>query len=202
MRATWIALGVILGMSLLGAYLLGKALERAKPKPSLAPRGARVLSERRLSDDQRVVTWEIGGHPEEPTLGIYGLTLVEGQTQLYTRRAKSGAQGIRVESGDFSGDGRQDVLYFTDTDGSAGCGTYRALVTGPGSARLVLTRFLCADRGGMSVRSPNLVARVFEGKDPKTIGLAHCCYRFVRTTARRWNGRRFVVVRDVRRRNR
>jgi hypothetical protein len=52
MRATWIALAVPLGTSLVGALLLGRALEKAKTKQSLAPRGATVLAERRLSDDR------------------------------------------------------------------------------------------------------------------------------------------------------
>jgi hypothetical protein len=196
MRVTWIALTAILGMSLLGAYLLGRALEKAKPKPSLAPRGAHVLAVRPLSDDQRVISWRIGGHPEEPSSGLYGVTVVEGQTRLYTLRAPRYAQGIRVQTGDLSGDGRRDVLLFTDTDGSGGCGTYRAVVTGPGSARKVFLRFLCSDRGSIQLSRAGLLSRVGEQKDPKTRGLAHCCFLYVRTTVQRWNGRRLVVVRS------
>src|SRR4051812_33551721 len=110
MRGIWIALAAILAGSLLGAYLLGRALEKTTEKPSLAPRGARVLDERRLSDDQRVVTWRIGGHAEEPSSGLYGVTVVEGRRRLYSHRARRGADGVHVETGDFTGDNRDDVL--------------------------------------------------------------------------------------------
>ena len=141
MRATWIALAAILGLSLLGAYLLGKALERAKPKASLAPRGARVLAVRRLSDDQRVVTWSIGGHAEEPASSLHGLTIVEGQTGIYTHRAKRGSSGIRVDARDFTGDGRTDVLAVDDSGGR--CSVYRLLVTAPGAVSEVATQRMC-----------------------------------------------------------
>ena len=194
MRATWIALAVILAMSLLGAYLLGRALEKAQPKVSLAPRGARVLDVRRLSDDQRVVTWRIGGHAEDPFSSLYGVSLVEGDTRLYTHRAPRGAGRISVETGDLNADGRQDVLVFDDTDGSGACGDYRAVITGPGTARLALTRTLCEDRGSLHIRRGGLLLSLGEKKDPKTRDQIHCCYLFVRRTLRRWNGTRWVTV--------
>jgi hypothetical protein len=194
MRVTWIALAVILGTSLLGAYLLGRALEKAQPKQSLAPRGARVLGVRTLSDDQRVITWQLGGHPEDPFSGLYGVTLVEGQTRLYSHRAPRGALRISVESGDLSGDGRQDVFVFDDTDGSGACGDYRAVITGPGSARLALTRPLCEDQGSIHVRRGGLLFSIGARRDPRTRDQAHCCYLAVRRTLRRWNGDRWVVV--------
>src|SRR5215218_284155 len=106
MRSVWIALAAILVGSLLGAYLLGRALEKTTEKPSAAPRGARVLDERPLSDDQRVITWRIGGHAEEPSSGLYGVTIAQGSRRLYSHRAPPGSMRISIETGDFGGDGR------------------------------------------------------------------------------------------------
>jgi hypothetical protein len=198
MRATWIALAVILGMGLLGAYLLGKALEKAKPKPSLTPRGARVIGVRQLSDDQRALLWRIGGHSEDPASALYGVSVVEGDTRLYSHRAPRGALRISTETGDFNGDGRQDVLVFDDTDGSGACGDYRAVVTGPGSARAALTRPLCEDQGSIHAIHGGLLFSLGERKDPKTRGQIHCCYLSVHRTLRRWNGARWVIVKSMR----
>ena len=197
MRATWIALAAILGLSLLGAYLLGKALEKAKPKASLAPRGATVTGVRPLSDDQRVLTWRIGGHPEDPMSALYGVTLVEGNTRLYSHRAPRGALRVSTETGDFNADGRQDVLVFDDTDGSGACGDYNAVVTGSGTARPVLTELsLCEDLGTLHARPGGLLFSIGIHKDPKTRDQIHCCYRVVRRTLRRWNRTRWVTVKS------
>jgi len=194
MRATWIALAAILGVSLLGAYLLGRALEKAAPKPSLAPRGARVIGVRSLSDDQRLLMWRLGGHAEDPLSSLYGVTLVEGNTRLYSHRAPRGALRISVETGDLNADGRQDALVFDDTDGSGACGDYRAVITGPGTARETLARMLCEDEGTIHVRGGGLLFRLGATKDPKTRNQIHCCYLFVRRTLRRWNGARWIRV--------
>jgi hypothetical protein len=176
MRSVWIALAAILAIGLFGAYLLGRALEKTKPKLSLAPRGAHVLAVRRLSDDQRALTWSLGGHAEDPSSSLYGVTVAEGQTRLYTHRAREGALGIRVEARDFSRDGRTDLLVFDET--SPSCGTYRALVTSPGRVVPVATRSVCAGKGSIHLGPAGLVVRS-GGK----------------TTVLRWNGRRLVVVR-------
>jgi hypothetical protein len=194
MRASWIALAAILGMGLLGAYLLGRALEKASTKPSLAPRGARVIAVRTLSDDQRALLWSIGGHSEDPASELYGVTIVEGQTRLYSHRAPRGALRMSIETGDFSGDGRQDALVFDDTGGSGACGDYRAVVMGPGTARARLARPLCEDQGSIHLARRGLLFSLGERKDPKTRDEIHCCYLFVRRTLKRWSGGRW---RDV-----
>lgn len=198
MRATWIALAAILGLGLLGAYLLGRALEKAKPKSSLAPRGARVIGVRPLSDDQRVLLWRVGGHAEDPTSSLYGVTIVEGRTRLYSHRAPRGALRIGVETGDLSGDGRQDVLVFDDTGGSGACGDYRAVITGAGTAHEALNRPLCEDQGSIHILSGGgLLVSLGERKDPKTRDQIHCCYLSVRRTLKRWNGTRWVSVKSM-----
>jgi hypothetical protein len=181
-------------MGLLGAYLLGRTLEKAKPKPSLAPPGARVIGVRPLSDDQRVLVWRIGGHPEDPASALYGVTVVEGRTRLYSHRAPRGALRTSVETGDLSGDGRQDVLVFDDTDGSGACGDYRAIVTASGTAQTAFTQSLCEDQGSIHAARGGLLFSLGERKDPTTRDQIHCCYLFVHRTLKRWSGRRWLVV--------
>jgi hypothetical protein len=179
MRSVWIALAAILATSVLGALLLARALDKPNhPKPLLAPRGARVLENRPLGA-ARVVTWRLGGHAEEPLTGLYGVTIWQDKRRLYEHRAASKTAGIGVETGDFSGDGRSDLLLFEHQGGSEGCVVYRALVTTPGSMRQIYSRRLCEEEGWIRLGDGGLVFRVGAQK---------------RTTVRRWNGHRLVVV--------
>jgi hypothetical protein len=196
MRSVWIALALIVCGSLLGALLLWGIVHRnSRPGPQLTPRGARVLEERSFGAS-KVVTWQIGGHAEEPSTGLYGVTIVEGKRRLYSHRARQGAERVSVETGDFSGDGRPDVLVFDDLDGSGACGVYRALVVGSGSVRPVQTRLLCEDRGSIHVRRGGLLVSLGVKKDPKTRDQIHCCYLFVRKTLVRWNGTGWMRIRS------
>jgi hypothetical protein len=201
MRPVWIALAAILATSLLGALLLARALDRPNhPKPLLAPRGARVIGDRPLGTDRRIVTWRLGGHAEEPSTGLYGVTAWQGKHRLYSHRAAPVTYGIYVETGDFGGDGRNDALLFEDHDGSGGCGVYRAIVSEPTSMRQVNARVLCVDRGSIHLRRESLIFRIGVRKNPRTADNIHCCYEVLRTTMKRWNGRRLVVMRTLLRR--
>jgi hypothetical protein len=179
MRSVWIALAAILATSLLGALLLARALNRTShPKPLLAPRGARVLEDRPLGT-ARVVTWRLGGHAEEPSTGLYGVTIWQGKRRLYEHRAAPKTADIDVEIGDFGGDRRSDVLLLESHDGSGNCVVYRALVTASGSIRQIYSRRLCEEDGSIRLGDGGLVFRA---------GAQN------RTTVRRWNGHRLVVV--------
>lgn len=179
MRSVWIALAAILIVSLLGALLLWRALgENNRPRRLLTPRGARVLEDRPLGA-ARVVTWHLGGHAEEPSTGLYGVTIWQDKRRLYEHRAAPKTADIGLETGDFSGDGRRDLLLFEHQDGSENCVVYRALVTAPASIRQIYSRRLCEEEGSIRLGDGGLVFRVEAQK---------------RTTVRRWNGHRLVVV--------
>jgi hypothetical protein len=202
MRIVWIAFAVILGGTLLASFLLWRAVDDTnRARPLLAPRGARVIEVAVLgrNPEQPIVNWRLGGHAEEAATGLYGLTIWQGDRRLYSYRAARNTHGIKVETGDFDGDLRSDVLVFADQDGSGGCGVYRALVTAPGSIRQVYSRQLCEDQGSIHLEGAGLVIRIGEAKDPKTANEIHCCFRFLRTTVKRWNGHELVVVRSYRR---
>jgi hypothetical protein len=200
-RSGWIALALLLATGLLGAFLLGRALQTTKgtARSKDVPTGAVVLQKQTLRatggvPDQRVVTWQLGGKPEEPSSSLYGVSIWQGKRQIYSHRARAGALRLSVETGDFTGDAHDDVLVFDDLDGSGACGVYRVLATGAGSARQVNARLLCEDQGSIHLRKHGLLVSLGVRRDPKTAQQTHCCYRFVRRTVLRWTGGRLVTV--------
>jgi len=138
---------------------------------------------------------------EEQPYEEFGLTLYEydGQQSEYPwrkawllrRTETERVAGLRLQVGDFTGDGRANFVVFVDTDGSAGCGTYRAYVNRGPATRLVLRRSLCLDQGQVVLRRSRLL--VTEGVDFAGPGI-HCCYRRVRRTVLRWDGTRLRYV--------
>jgi hypothetical protein len=159
MRSVWIALAVIVAGSLLGAFLLWRTLDtNSRARPLVGPRGAQLVQEHPLGT-RRIVIWRIGGHAEEPASGLYGVTIWQGKHRLYEQRAAPGTTGIRIETGDFGRDGSSDVVLYEDHDG---CGLYRAIVTGAGSAGQLFSRWLCSNRGSVHIRKGAFVIRVGE----------------------------------------
>lgn len=110
-----------------------------------------------------------------------------------------GVEGFRVSLGDISGDRRPEVLVFFDTDGSAGGGTYHLFANAGYRVSQALVKDLSSDEGTISFAHKALV--VLEGVDYRGPGI-HCCYRKVRETWLRWDGRRLVTVRQTLRKNR
>ena len=204
-RSGWIVVALLLVTGLLGALLLSHLLPTTKStaRSKDVPNGAVVLRNQTLPTmggipDQRVVTWHLGGKPEEASSGFYGVSIWQGGRQLYAHRARTGAIDLSVETGDFTGDGHDDVLVFDDTGGSGGCGVYRALATSAAEVRLAYVQLLCVDEGSIHLSRAGLTFRVGEAKNPRTAGDIHCCYLFVRRTVKRWNGRRLVTIRTAR----
>lgn len=110
-----------------------------------------------------------------------------------------GLEGFDVSLGDMSGDGRPEIVVFFDTDGSAGGGTYHLFANSGYRVRQPLVENLAQDQGTLAFAHKALV--VLEGVDFRGPGI-HCCYRKVRETWLRWNGRRLVTVRRIARKNR
>jgi hypothetical protein len=115
--------------------------------------------------------------------------------RVYTREQPfnnlTNIHGYRVRLGDVSGDARPEVLIFEDTDGSAGTGIYRLFANDGSKVRLAFAKALSQDQGTVTFGPHRLVLR--KGIDYYDRG-PHCCYRKVRETWLRWNGRRTVVV--------
>jgi hypothetical protein len=123
--------------------------------------------------------------------------------RVYTRETVlgkvSGIQGYSVTLGDVSGDARPEVLLFEDRDGTAGNGTYRLLANAGPELRQAFTKTLAQDKGTIKFGPHRLV--VLEGLGYFDRG-PHCCYRKVRETWLRWDGRRTKVVHEAVHRNR
>jgi hypothetical protein len=110
-----------------------------------------------------------------------------------------GVEGFGVSVGDISRDGRPEVLVFFDTGGSAGGGTYHLFANSGYRIRQPLVKDLALDQGTISFAHGALV--VLEGVDHRGAGI-HCCYREVRETWLRWDGRRLTTVQRTVRKNR
>jgi hypothetical protein len=110
-----------------------------------------------------------------------------------------GVEGFGVSLGDISGDGRPEILVSFDTDGSAGGATYHLFANAGFRLRQPLVLDLSQDEGTISFGREALV--VLKGLDYRGPGI-HCCYRKVRETRLRWDGRRLIAVRRTVRKNR
>jgi hypothetical protein len=160
MRSVWIALALIVGGSLLGALLLWRVVDRTnRSEPLVAPRGARVVEERPFGA-WRVVSWRLGGHEEQASSGVYGVTIWQGKRRLYQHRAAPGTSDIRVETGRYGADGRTYAVVVGDYDSQVRCGLYRGLVVGVGWVRQRVTQVICGHRGSVHIRNGAIVIRL------------------------------------------
>jgi len=98
-----------------------------------------------------------------------------------------------------SGDGRPEILVFFDQDGSAGDGTYHLFANSGNRLRQPFVEHLALDQGTITFAHKVLV--VLKGVDHRGPGI-HCCYRKVRETWLRWDGRRLITLRRIVRKNR
>ena len=123
--------------------------------------------------------------------------------RVYTRETpvnnETGIEGYDVTLGDASGDGRSEVLIFVDQDGSAGAGSYHLFVSVGYRLRQIFAKGLSRDEGTISFAHHALV--VVQGIDYYDRG-PHCCFRMVRETWLRWQGRRLVTIHRTVRKNR
>jgi hypothetical protein len=107
----------------------------------------------------------------------------------FTDRPREQVLGIRPQTGDLTGDGREDLLTFEETGGSGACGVWRVIAQTDEGAEEILHRETCdttidlTDQGTLSVREA-----VFAPDDP------HCCPSAVRLTTLAWTGARWRVV--------
>ncbi len=90
--------------------------------------------------------------------------------------------GIRVDTGDLTGDAIPDILSFEDVGGSGACGTYRVIATSAGDASEIFRREACDTQIAISSGDLRIREAIFRANDP------HCCPSAFRESVLRWNG--------------
>ena len=103
----------------------------------LAPPGASDENRSTIDDpfEQIVLTWSDGVPPEGRNGLIVWQRSEDGTWRAvyaFTDPARRGVFGIRVDTGDLTGDAIPDILSFEDVGGSGACGTYRVIATSGG----------------------------------------------------------------------
>jgi hypothetical protein len=140
--------------------------------------------------EQLVVTWD---RAERQGIAVWQLDSIETAKwhRVYTREeTRSNVLEYDAALGDVTGDGRPEILVFESTGGSAGNGSYHLLMSAGPRLREVFAKGLSWDEGRILLGRGALIVR--EGVD--FVGTIHCCFRKVRETWLRWNGRRLVTV--------
>jgi len=153
----------------------------------LTPRGASAENRSTIDDpfEQIVLTWSDGSPPDRPSGLIVWQRSGEGPWRAvyaFTDPARRGVFGIRVDTGDLTGDAIPDILGFEDVGGSGACGTYRVIATSAGDATEIFRREACDTQIAISSGDLRIREAIFRANDP------HCCPSAFRGSVLRWNG--------------
>jgi hypothetical protein len=154
--------------------------------PGASSANASVLVTPEDPIDQIALTWL----DEEPSGRHTGLVVwqrfadppIWRAVYAFTDPPRKGVFGIRVDTGDVTGDRTSDLLSFEDVGGSGACGTYRVIATTEGDASEIFRRDTCDTEIGFSRGDLRIREAVYRPDDP------HCCPSAFRTTVLRWNG--------------
>ena len=114
----------------------------------LVPPGASYENRSTIEDpfEQIALTWSDGVPPEGRNGLIVWQRSEDGTWRAvyaFTDPARRGVFGIRVDTGDLTGDAIPDILSFEDVGGSGACGTYRVIATTVGDASEIFRREAC-----------------------------------------------------------
>jgi hypothetical protein len=94
--------------------------------------------------------------------------------------------GIRLQTGDLTGDLHDDVLAFEDMGGTGGCGRWRVLAASAAGTEAVFQEHTCDTQISIVGGTIEVREAIFEPEDP------HCCPSSLRTSTLEWGGERFV----------
>lgn len=141
--------------------------------------------------DQVAVAYAIG---EDPFAREHGFAVWQrfpdppawSVVHAFVEGPRRGVLGIRLQTGDLTGDGHDDVLVFAETGGTGACGTWRVVAASPEGTDTAFRRKTCdAD---LVIRDGALELReaVYQADDP------HCCPSAFRYATLEWDGERFV----------
>jgi len=166
------------------------------PGAALVPPGAELTARVELPaggglPDQVAVAYGIG---EDPFARQHGFAVWERFAEppawsvvyAFVDAPRRGVLGIRLQAGDLTGDGHDDVLVFEETGGSGACGTWRVVAATEEGTTLLFKRKTCDAE--LLIRDGALELReaIYEPEDP------HCCPSAFRYATLEWDGARFV----------
>jgi hypothetical protein len=153
----------------------------------LLPPGASYASRFALRDpiEQIVLTW-VDGSPLRRRNGLIVWQRFEDENwhavYAFTDPPRKGVFGIRLDSGELTGDAIADVLSFEDVGGSGACGTYRVIASTAADASEIFRRDTCDTQIAIAARDLRIREAVFHAGDP------HCCPSAFRESTLRWSG--------------
>ena len=153
----------------------------------LVPSGASYENRSTIEEpfEQIVLTWSDGVPPEGRNGLIVWQRSEDGTWRAvyaFTDPRRRGVFGIRVDTGDLTGDAIPDILSFEEVGGSGACGTYRVIASALGDASEVFRREACDTQIAISSGDLRIREAVFRADDP------HCCPSAFRESVLRWNG--------------
>lgn len=140
--------------------------------------------------DQVAVAYAIG---EDPFAREHGFAVWQRFAEppywsvvyAFVDARERGVLGIRLQAGDLTGDGHEDVLVFEETGGSGACGRWRVAAAAPEGAVTAFKRQTCDAEFQIRGGALELREAVYEPGDP------HCCPSAFRYATYEWNGQRF-----------
>lgn len=168
----------------------------ALPVEALVPPGAELTDRVDLPaagglPDQVAVAYAIG---EDPFAREHGFAIWErfpeppswSVVYAIVDPPKRGVLGVRLQAGDVTGDGHDDVLVFEETGGTGACGTWSVVAASTGDTGRVFKRRTCDAEFRLLGGALELREAVYEPGDP------HCCPSAFRYATYEWDGARFV----------
>jgi hypothetical protein len=163
---------------------------------ALVPPGARITDRVTLAaagglPDQVAVAYVVG---DDPFAAEHGFAMWQRFPEApawsvvlaFVDSPHEGVLGIRVQAGDLTGDGHDDVLTFEETGGSGACGTWRVMAAAADGTDRLMKRRTCDAELVIAGGALELREAVYEPGD------AHCCPSAFRYTTLEWDGREFV----------
>jgi hypothetical protein len=150
-----------------------------------------VLAEGGDLPEQVVVAYVVGS---DPFAAEHGVSVWErfpdppawSVVLAYVDEPAAEVLGIRLQTGDLTGDLHDDVLAFEDMGGTGGCGRWRVLAASATGTDVAFDEQTCDTQVSIVGGALEVREAIFEPEDP------HCCPSSFRTSTLEWDGERFV----------
>lgn len=166
------------------------------PGDALVPTGAEltariVLPSAGAVPDQVAVAYAVG---DDPFAREHGFAIWQRFPEppawsvvfAFVDAPRAAVLGIRLQSGDLTGDGHDDVLVFEETGGTGACGRWKVIAATSEATDVAFERKTCDAEFLVRAGALQLREAVYEPGDP------HCCPSAFRYATYEWDGSTFV----------